>query len=36
MIRPEIGYYRSYDVPALDNGTRKDMVLGGLDMTLRF
>ncbi len=35
-IRPEIGYYRSYDVPAFDNGTRKDMVLGGLDMIFRF
>jgi len=35
-VRPEIGYYRSYDVPAFDNGTRKDMVLGGLDVILRF
>ncbi len=36
IIRPEIGYYRSYNVPAFDNGTRKDMVLGGLDMIFRF
>jgi hypothetical protein len=36
IIRPEIGYYRSYNVPTFDNGTRKDMVLGGLDMILRF
>jgi len=36
IIRPEIGYYRSYNVPAFDNGTRKDMIMGGLDMILRF
>ncbi len=36
MIRPEVGYYRSYNVPAFDLGTRKGMVLGGLDVTLRF
>lgn len=36
MLRPEIGYYRSYDVPAFDLGRRKDMFLGGVDVTLRF
>jgi len=36
MIRPEVGYYRSYNVPAFDLGARKGMVLGGLDVTLRF
>jgi hypothetical protein len=36
MIRPEVGYYRSYNVPAFDLGKRKGMVLGGLDVTFRF
>lgn len=36
QIRPEVGYYRSYNVPAFDNGTRQNQVLVGLDMTLRF
>jgi hypothetical protein len=36
QIRPEIGYYRNYDQPAFDNGARKDMLLAGVDMTLRF
>src|SRR5262249_42428485 len=36
MIRPEIGYYRSYDSSAFDNGKRSDMVLAGFDVILRF
>jgi hypothetical protein len=36
QIRPEIGWYHSYDVPAFDLGTRRNMVLYGLDVTLRF
>ncbi len=36
MIRPEIGYYRSWDTPAFNNGTRQNMVLAGCDVTLRF
>jgi len=36
QIRPEIGYYRNYNVPAFDNGGRKDMWLGGFDVILRF
>ena len=36
QVRPEIGYYHSYDVPAFDLGTRRNMVLYGFDMTLRF
>jgi hypothetical protein len=35
-IRPEIGYYHSWDSSAFDNGTRKNMVMYGMDMTLRF
>ena len=36
MIRPEFGYYHSYDVAAFDLGKRKDLFLGGLDVTIRF
>jgi hypothetical protein len=36
QVRPEIGYYRNYNVPAFDNGARKDMWLYGFDMTFRF
>ncbi|HEX4591656.1 MAG TPA: outer membrane beta-barrel protein, partial [Gemmataceae bacterium] len=36
QVRPEIGWYHSYDVPAFDLGTRRNMVLYGFDMTLRF
>jgi hypothetical protein len=35
-IRPEIGYYRNWNVPAFDNGNRRDMWLYGFDMILRF
>jgi hypothetical protein len=36
QIRPEIGYYRNWTMPAFDLGTRQGMVLCGVDMTLRF
>jgi hypothetical protein len=36
QIRPEIGYYRSWTVPAFDNGTRKNQVMAAFDMTIRF
>jgi hypothetical protein len=36
MIRPEFGYYRNYNTPAFDNGLKKDMYMGGFDMTIRF
>jgi hypothetical protein len=36
QIRPEIGYYRSWNVPAFDLGTRKNMLMCGFDVTLRF
>jgi len=35
-IRPEVGYYHSYDAKAFDLGKRNFMWLGGLDVTLRF
>ncbi len=36
QIRPEIGYYRSYNTPAFDNGTKFNQVLFAFDMTYRF
>jgi hypothetical protein len=36
QVRPEIGYYRNWTMPAFDLGTRKGMLLGGFDVTLRF
>lgn len=36
MIRPEIGFYRSYTRPAFDLGTDKNMVMIGFDTTFRF
>ena len=36
MVRPEIGYYRNWNQGAFDLGTRKDMLMGGLDVTMRF
>jgi hypothetical protein len=36
QVRPEIGYYRSWTVPAFDNGTRKNQVMCGMDATIRF
>jgi hypothetical protein len=36
LVRPEIGYYRNYNNPAFDLGTKKGLWLYGFDMTLRF
>jgi hypothetical protein len=36
QVRPEIGFYRNYNTPAFDNGTRKNMLQAGFDVTLRF
>jgi hypothetical protein len=36
QIRPEIGYYRSWNTPAFDLGTRKNMLMCAFDVTLRF
>jgi hypothetical protein len=36
QIRPEIGYYRNWTMPAFDLGTRKGEVVAGVDVTLRF
>jgi hypothetical protein len=36
QIRPEIGYYRSWTVPAFDDGRRKNQVMAGFDCTIHF
>jgi hypothetical protein len=36
MIRPEIGFYHSYDVPAFNLGRNSNLLMGGFDLTLRF
>jgi hypothetical protein len=36
QVRPEIGYYRSWTVPAFDNGTKKNQFMCAFDATLRF
>jgi hypothetical protein len=36
QVRPEIGFYRNWNQPAFDLGTRQNMVMYGLDMTYRF
>jgi hypothetical protein len=36
MIRPEIGYFHSYDVPAFDLGKNKNLLMYGFDLTIRF
>ncbi|MFI5458571.1 MAG: outer membrane beta-barrel protein [Isosphaerales bacterium] len=36
MIRPEIGYYHSWDVPAFNLGKSKDLLMYGFDFTIRF
>jgi hypothetical protein len=36
QVRPEIGYYRSWTMPAFDNGTRKNQLMIAFDATLRF
>ena len=35
MIRPEIGFYHSYDVPAFDLGKSKNLLMYGFDFTAR-
>src|SRR5262249_3341275 len=36
QVRPEIGYYRNWTMPAFDLGTKQGIVIAGLDATLRF
>ena len=36
MLRPEVGYYHSYNAKAFDLGKKDYTVIGGLDVTLRF
>jgi hypothetical protein len=36
QVRPEIDYFRSWTVPAFDNGHRKNQVMAAFDVTLRF
>jgi len=36
MIRPEIGFYHSWDVPAFNLGTSKNLLMYGFDFTVRF
>jgi hypothetical protein len=35
-IRPEVGYYRSYDAKAFDLGRQHHLWMGGLDVIVRF
>jgi hypothetical protein len=36
LFRPEIGFYRNWHEPAFDNGTRKNQLMAGFDLTFRF
>ena len=36
QIRPEIDYFRSWRVPAFDNGRRKNQIMAAFDVTIRF
>jgi Putative beta-barrel porin-2, OmpL-like. bbp2 len=36
MIRPEIGFYHSYGVPAFNLGKSNNLLMGGFDFTIRF
>jgi Putative beta-barrel porin-2, OmpL-like. bbp2 len=36
QVRPEIGYYRNWNQNAFDLGTKQGMLMGGLDVTMRF
>jgi hypothetical protein len=36
MIRPEVGYFHSYDAKAFDLGRKNYMWQGGIDLTVRF
>jgi hypothetical protein len=36
QVRPEIGYYRNWTMPAFDLGTKQGIVIAGVDATIRF
>ena len=36
MIRPEIGFYHSWNVPAFDLGKKSNLLMYGFDLTIRF
>ena len=36
QVRPEVGYYRNWNNPAFDLGTKRGLVLYGADVTYRF
>ena len=36
QVRPELGYYRNWSQPAFDLGTKRDLILFGFDLTMRF
>jgi hypothetical protein len=36
QVRPEVGFYRNWNTPAFDLGTRQNMLMAGTDVTLRF
>jgi hypothetical protein len=36
QVRPEVGYYRNWDQPAFDLGTKPGIWIAGIDATLRF
>jgi hypothetical protein len=36
QVRPEVGYYRNWTIPAFDLGTKHAMLMAGFDVTLRF
>ncbi len=36
MIRPEIGYYHSYNMNAFNLGRNNGLLMGGFDLTIRF
>jgi len=36
QIRPEIGFYHSYQNRSFDLGTTRNMIMGGVDVTWRF
>jgi hypothetical protein len=36
MLRPEIGFYHSYDTPAFDLGKKSNLLMYGFDFTIRY
>ena len=36
QLRPEIGYYHAFNAKAFNNGTRKDMVMGAMDIIFHY